>query len=96
MLLLKQCSDHIIQKKYDNHWGWSIIDKKCALRTYMLWKSKNYKYDVKCDDQQQYKAIPEAAMVSTNDGLTEKITTYVKKIENSNKPSTQKYLNQFS
>ena len=45
----------------------------------MLWKSKNYKYDVKCDDQQQYKAIPEAAMVSTNDGLTEKITTYVKK-----------------
>ena len=95
VLLLKQCSDHIIQKKYDNHWGWSIIDKKCALRTYMLWKSKNYKYDVKCDDQQQYKAILELAMVSTTGGIIYNSTIAANTSENAKNPIARNSLNQF-
>ena len=37
----------------------------------MLEKNKLYKSSVKCDYQQQYKAIFEAAMVSIPEGITE-------------------------
>ena len=35
---------------------------------------KLYKLAGKCDDQQQFKAILEAAMVSTHEGFTDNIT----------------------
>ena len=46
-----------------------------------------YKYSGKYDDQQKYKSITEAEIVSTNEELTEKIPMYVGKLGTMKDPS---------
>ena len=55
-----------------------------------------YKYAVKCDDQQQYKSIIEAAMVSTTEIFTDNHKTSPGTYVNVRNTSTRKSLHQFS
>ena len=58
--------------------------------------TKLYKYPGKCDDKQQYKAILEAAMVCTTDGLAEKSQFSLSTPVPIKNPSARKPLYQFS
>ena len=66
MLLSPQLKDHVqtigIDQSLSNN---SIYEHKCLEN-----KKKLYKRSGKCDDQQQFKDIIEADMVSTPEGLT--------------------------
>ena len=57
--------------------------------------NKLYKSDGKCDNQQQYKDIIEAAMVSTSEEITEKISMSHSTYVPVPKPSTRKSLHTF-
>ena len=57
----------------------------------MSWKhQKKYKQAGKCDDQQQFKYILEAAMVSTTEGLTENSPVFTMTSTPIKKPSDWK------
>ena len=54
-----------------------------------------YKLAGKCDDKQQYKAIIEAAMVSTTDGFTDNCTMISEPHVPLKHPNARKQLSQF-
>ena len=60
------------------------------MNTNVLKTSKKlYKQAGKCDDQQQFKDIIEAAIVSTPEGFTNYSPIYLRKLSPVNKPSAK-------
>ena len=67
----------------------ALYEHKCLLNI-----KKLYKYSVKCDDQQHYKDIIEADMVSTSEGLTDNIPLSPGPYVTVRNPSASKSLHQ--
>ena len=65
----------------------ALFEHKCIQNI-----NKLYKHAGKCDDQQQLRYIPEAAMVSNTEGFTDNSTRSTMKLTSVKKPSARKLL----